>query len=110
MVALVHDVGRWFFFYFTLFLVNLSMVRAPLLGPGRGAPHAPQGPAALPSPPPPAPYTVFSLQGALFRLFAYILPDMESAQTAPGPIISLQVVFAGACCGRRGRSARRWVA
>ena len=28
-------------------------------------------------------------------LFAYVLPNMEAAQTAPGPIIALQVVFAG---------------
>ena len=33
--------------------------------------------------------------GALFRMFAYVLPNMEAAQTAPGPVIALQVVFAG---------------
>jgi ABC-type multidrug transport system permease subunit len=42
-VNLVRDAARWFFFYFTLVLVDLCM-------------------------------------GALFRFFAYILPDMESAQ------------------------------
>lgn len=31
----------------------------------------------------------------MFRLFAYVCKDMEQAQTAPGPIISLQVVFSG---------------
>lgn len=28
--------------------------------------------------------------GAMFRLFAYVLPNMEAAQTAPGPVIALQ--------------------
>lgn len=33
--------------------------------------------------------------GSLFRTFAYVLPNMEAAQTAPGPVIALQVIFAG---------------
>lgn len=28
---------------------------------------------------------------AFFRIFAYSFPDMESAQVAPGPVISIQV-------------------
>jgi hypothetical protein len=32
---------------------------------------------------------------SLFRIFAFALPDLEAAQTAPGPIVSVQVIFAG---------------
>lgn len=32
---------------------------------------------------------------SMFRIFAYGLPDLEAAQTAPGPIVSVQVIFAG---------------
>ena len=32
---------------------------------------------------------------SLFRLFAFIVPDMETAQSAPSPVISVQVIFAG---------------
>jgi ABC-type multidrug transport system ATPase subunit len=33
--------------------------------------------------------------GSLFRLIAYMVPTAEAAQTAPGPFIALQVIFAG---------------
>lgn len=33
--------------------------------------------------------------GAVFRLIANVLPNLEAAQTAPGPIIALQIIFAG---------------
>ena len=33
--------------------------------------------------------------GSIFRSFAYVLPNMEAAQTAPGPFIAMQVIFAG---------------
>jgi hypothetical protein len=32
---------------------------------------------------------------AFFRIFAYGFPDMETAQVAPGPVISIQMLFAG---------------
>jgi ABC-type multidrug transport system ATPase subunit len=35
------------------------------------------------------------LVGALFRFLAYLVPTPEAAQTAPGPFIALQVIFAG---------------
>jgi hypothetical protein len=47
----------------------------------------------------------------MFRLFAYVCKDMEEAQTAPGPIISLQVVFSGAwavCRARGGVAGADW--
>lgn len=31
--------------------------------------------------------------GAVFRLIAYVLPNLEAAQTAPGPLIAFQVRF-----------------
>ena len=33
--------------------------------------------------------------GSLFRLVAYVVPNYEVAQTAPGPFIAIQVIFAG---------------
>jgi ABC-type multidrug transport system ATPase subunit/ABC-type multidrug transport system permease subunit len=33
--------------------------------------------------------------GSLFRLVAYVVPNYETAQTAPGPFIAIQVIFAG---------------
>ena len=33
--------------------------------------------------------------GSLFRMIAYIVPSYEAAQTAPGPFIAIQVIFAG---------------
>jgi ABC-type multidrug transport system ATPase subunit/ABC-type multidrug transport system permease subunit len=58
MCGLVAEVSRFFFFVFTLFLVDVAMA-------------------------------------GFLRIFAYALPDMETAQVAPGPIISIQMLFAG---------------
>ena len=33
--------------------------------------------------------------GSLFRFIAYVVPTYEAAQTAPGPFIAIQVIFAG---------------
>lgn len=33
--------------------------------------------------------------GSMFRLVAYVVPNYEVAQTAPGPFIAIQVIFAG---------------
>jgi ABC-type multidrug transport system ATPase subunit/ABC-type multidrug transport system permease subunit len=33
--------------------------------------------------------------GSLFRFIAYVVPSYEAAQTAPGPFIAIQVIFAG---------------
>ena len=121
MANLVHDAGRWFAFWATLFIVDLGASRAGarprrktqcacgsavfnLQAPltlqrhthtctrapecRRVAAHHP----LMPPPPRPASLAAF---GALLRLFAYILPDMETAQTAPGPVLAIQVVFAG---------------
>ena len=33
--------------------------------------------------------------GSLFRAIAYLVPTFEAAQTAPGPFIAMQVIFAG---------------
>lgn len=100
----MNDGGRWAFFYFTLYLVNIglgSMFRfsAP---PAAGAPPRPPLPArrlrarslAHARPPPrlrPAPPPV-----------AYVVPNYEAAQTAPGPFIAIQVIFAGFLARRGG--------
>lgn len=33
--------------------------------------------------------------GAVFRLIAIVVPNLEAAQTAPGPLIAFQIIFAG---------------
>jgi ABC-type multidrug transport system permease subunit len=33
--------------------------------------------------------------GSMYRGIAYIVPSYEAAQTAPGPFIAMQVIFAG---------------
>ena len=44
--------------------------------------------------------------GSLYRGIAYVVPSYEAAQTAPGPFIAMQVIFAG-CESYPGRGVMR---
>lgn len=117
MTGLVEEASRWFYFWVsglsgTSFDVGSQLPVVMATAEHAGGPcgphashHVPQTrrlTATIPASPPRIilpPQGLLTLtncaMSAMFRNFAFGLKDLEAAQTAPGPLISIQVIFAG---------------